>query len=92
MLDEGLGQLNPSRVRDRQVYTTYLADARTRPGKQRDLDAAAALGMQSLDLTESLHSTRGAGLLHGLCLQMKPYHTVPAVREFLQRVEAVRAG
>ncbi|MGH4019413.1 MAG: hypothetical protein ACRDT0_09300, partial [Pseudonocardiaceae bacterium] len=89
MLHEGLGQLSQSRMRDRQVYTTYLADARTRPGKQRDLDAAAGLGLQSLDLAESLNSTRGTDLLRDLYFRMKAHDTVPAVREFLERVEAV---
>ncbi|MCA1705366.1 MAG: hypothetical protein LC808_19765, partial [Actinobacteria bacterium] len=89
LLDEGIAELNGAFVRDRQLHLTQLADARTRPGKQRDLDAAASLGMQSLDLAESLNSTRGTDLLRDLYFRMKPHDTIPAVREFLERVEAV---
>ena len=88
ILHEGLAQFSQSRIRDRQVYTTYLAEARVLPGKQRDLEAAAGLGMQSLDLAESLDSTRGLGLLRVLSLSLQPYGKVTAVREFLERVES----
>jgi hypothetical protein len=81
----GLAQFSEPFVRDRQVYTTYLADALARPGKQQDLDAAAGLGMQSIDLAETLDATRGAGLLRDLYVRMKPHGAVPAVRDFLER-------
>jgi hypothetical protein len=84
--------LNESFVRDRQLHLTQLAEARTRPGKQRDLEAAAGLGMESLDLAESVDSTRGADLLRGLYLRMKEYDAVPAVREFLKRAEGLGEG
>ena len=87
-----MAQFSASFIRDRQLYLVRQAEARTLPGKQRDLEAAASLGLQSLDLTESLHSTRGTSRLRDLYLRMKPHNTVPAVLEFLQRVEAVRAG
>ncbi|MGH3928436.1 MAG: hypothetical protein ACRDTF_00490 [Pseudonocardiaceae bacterium] len=87
LFQEGIAQFSESFVRDRQVYLTYLADARARPGKQRDLDAAAGLGMQSIDLSESLDSTRGAGRLRDLYRQLKPYAKVPTVRDFLERAK-----
>jgi tetratricopeptide (TPR) repeat protein len=87
MLNEGIAQFSGSFVRDRQVYTTYLADALARPGKQRDLEAAARLGIQSIDLAETLHATRGAGLLRDLYVQMTPHGKVPAVRDFLERAQ-----
>ncbi|MBV9163211.1 MAG: hypothetical protein JO281_17020, partial [Pseudonocardiales bacterium] len=62
-----------------------LADALARPGKQRDLEAAAGLGVQSIDLAETLDATRGAGLLRDLYLRMTPHGEVPAVRDFLER-------
>ena len=89
LLDEGIAQFSAPFVRDRQIYVTYLADAWARPGKQHDLDAAVGLGMQSLDLTESLDSRRGAGHLRELCLRLKPYGKVPAVREFLERAKGL---
>lgn len=85
LLDQGIAQLSKSFIRERQIDITYLADALARPGKQRDLEAAAGLGMESLDLAESLNSTRGTDLLRDLYFQMKPHDAVPAVREFLER-------
>lgn len=91
LLDEGIAQLSESFVRERQVDITYLADALARPGKQCDLDAAAGLGMQSIDLAESLNSTRGTGLLRDLCLRMTPYGELPVVRDFLERARGLVA-
>ena len=85
LLNEGVTQFGESFVRDRQIYTTYLADALARPGKQRDLEAAAGLGVQSIDLAETLDATRGTGLLRDLYFRMKPHGEVPAVRDFLER-------
>ncbi|MGH3865207.1 MAG: hypothetical protein ACRDQ4_03550 [Pseudonocardiaceae bacterium] len=85
MFHEGVAQLPGSFVRDRQIVVTSLADALARPGQQRDLDAAAGLGMQSIDLAESLDSHRGAGRLRNLYFRMQPHDKVPAVRDFLER-------
>ncbi|MGH3822940.1 MAG: hypothetical protein ACRDRA_08935 [Pseudonocardiaceae bacterium] len=84
MLTEGISQFNESFVRDRQFYVTHLAGALARPGKQRDLDAAAGLGMESIDLAESLDS-HCLGGLHDLYDQLKPHAKVPAVGDFLDR-------
>jgi tetratricopeptide (TPR) repeat protein len=89
LLDEGIAYFSASFVRDRQILLARQAEARTLPGQQRDVEAAAGLGLQSLGLAESLDSTRGAGRLRGLYLRLKPYAKVPAVREFLERVEGI---
>lgn len=73
--------------RDRQYYLTYLAEARARPGKQRDLEASAALAKQSIDLAAGLDSTLNIGRIRSLAHQLKPHATVPAVREFLDRAK-----
>ncbi|MGH3693148.1 MAG: hypothetical protein ACRDRX_03975, partial [Pseudonocardiaceae bacterium] len=91
-LHEGLAQLSESFVRQRQIDITYLADALARPGKQRDLDAAAALGMESIELAESLDSTRGAGRLRDLYYQLSPYTKVPAVHDFVERARGFVEG
>jgi transcriptional regulator with XRE-family HTH domain len=91
MFHEGFAQLSKSFIREEQLHLTQLANALTRPGKQRDLDAAAVLGMQSIDLAESLDSTRGVGLLRDLYLRMKPHGEVPAVRDFLERTRMLMA-
>ncbi len=64
MLDEGVALFDESFARDRQLYSVHLADALARPGKQRDLDAAASRGMAAIQLAESLDSTLGMSLLH----------------------------
>ncbi len=85
LLDEGISEFGESFVRDRQIHLTQLADALARPGKQHDLEAAAGLGVQSIDLAETLDATRGAGLLRDLYFRMKPHDEVSAVRDFLER-------
>jgi hypothetical protein len=89
LLDEGIAEFSAAFVRDRQILLARQAEARILPGKQRDLEAAAGLGLQSLDLAESLDSTRGAGRIHDLYLRMKAHDTVPAVREFLEQAEGL---
>jgi tetratricopeptide (TPR) repeat protein len=89
LLDEGIAQFSAPFVRDRQLFVTQLADARARPGKQHDLNAAVGLGMESLDLAESLDSRLGAGHLLDLYLRLKPYAKVPTVRDFLERAKGL---
>lgn len=89
LLRNGLDQFSTAFVRDRQNFTTLLADALARPGKQCDLDTAAGLGMQSLDMAESLDSNRGTDRLRDLCFRLKPHDKVPAVRDFLDRATSL---
>lgn len=91
LLEEGIAQLGTPFVRDRQIYTTRLADALARPSTQRDLDAAAGLGMQSMDLVGSLDSHRGTDSIRNLYFRMQPHAKIPAVRDFLERAKAVAA-
>ncbi|MGH3812575.1 MAG: hypothetical protein ACRDUV_08980 [Pseudonocardiaceae bacterium] len=91
MLNEVIAQLSVPFVRNQWYFVTRLADALARPGKQRDLDAAAGLGMQSIDLAESLDS-HTVGRLRDLCFQMQPHGTVPAVRDFLERAQGLVGG
>ncbi len=92
LLDEGIAQFSASFVRDRQIGLVRQAEARILPGKKRDVEAAAGLGLESIELAERLDSARGAGRLHELSLRMKAYDTVPAVREFLERAEGLAHG
>lgn len=86
MLDEGVALLDESFARDRQLYLTHLADARTRPGKQRDLEVAAEHGTAAIELAESLDSTLSMDLLRDLYYRITPHSQVPAVRDFMDRV------
>ncbi|MGH3931035.1 MAG: hypothetical protein ACRDTF_13785, partial [Pseudonocardiaceae bacterium] len=56
LLGEGIALFEESFVRDRRNYVIHLADALTRPGKHRDLAAAAGQGMAAIDLSKSLNS------------------------------------
>lgn len=85
MLHEGVAMFDEPFVRDRQLYTIHLADSLTRPGKQQDLEAAAGLGMELVDVAESLESNTGTGGLRDLYNRMKPHARIPAVRDFLDR-------
>lgn len=87
MLNEGVAQSGESFVRYQQFTLTYLAEAHARPGRQHDLEAAAGLGMTSLDLAETLDSTRGTTRLRYLSRQLRPHAAVPAVHDFLDRVK-----
>jgi transcriptional regulator with XRE-family HTH domain len=90
LLDGGIAMFDESFARDRQIYLTHLADALTRPGKQRD--AAADRGLAAVHLAESLTSTRGIDCLRDLYRQMQPHASVPAMGDFLERARVVLAA
>ncbi len=90
LLDEGVALYDESFPRDRQYYLAHLANALARPGKQRDLEAAAAHGIEVLQLAENLHVTT-VGALRDLCHEMTPHADVPAVRDFLEQGRALVA-
>ncbi|MGH3833782.1 MAG: hypothetical protein ACRDRS_25645 [Pseudonocardiaceae bacterium] len=85
LLDDGIALYDESFTRNRQAYLTHLADALSRPGKQRDLDAAADCGAEAIRIAESLHSTYSIDRLVDLYRRMKPHAKVPAVGDFLER-------
>ncbi len=89
LIDEGIALFDECFVRDRQLFSIHLADALARPGKQRDLDAAADRGMAAIHLTETLNSRRSTDLLGDFCHQMKPQAKVPAVEDFLDRARGL---
>jgi hypothetical protein len=89
MLNEGVVLFDESFARDRQFYLTHLADAMTRPGRQRDLEAAAERDIEAIELAESLDSTISMDLLRDLYRQMKPHTRVRAVGDFLERARGL---
>ncbi len=91
LLDDGIALFDESFARDRQIYLTHLANALARPGKQRDLDAAADRGLAAVRLAESLTSTRSTDCLRDLYVRMQPHASVPAVADFLERARGVLA-
>jgi len=87
LIDQGLALFGAPFERDRVYYLTHLADAVARPGKQRDLEAAAAHGIAAIQLAESLSSTLIVDRIRDLTQQMKPHAKLPAVGEFLERAQ-----
>ncbi len=85
VLENGLAMFDDSLPRGRHGYLIALADIRARPGKHCDLDAAVELGMEAIQLTENLDSSRCIGQIRKLYRQMMPHAKVPAVGNFLER-------
>jgi hypothetical protein len=92
LLDGAIALFDESFARDRQIYVTHLAEALARPGKHRDLDAAADRGLAAVHLAEGLTSTRGIDCLRDLFRQLQPHASVLAVGDFLERVRVVLAA
>jgi DNA-binding XRE family transcriptional regulator len=89
VLEDGIALFDDSLPRGRAGYLVALADARARPGKQCDLNAAAGLGMEAIQLVENLDSNRCIDLIHNLCYQLTPHAKVPAVADFLDRARGL---
>ena len=89
VLENGIAMYDDSRPSGQAGYLIALADVRSRPGKQRDLDVAASHGMEAIRLTETLDSPRLAGLIRNLYHQMTPHATVSAVGDFLERARSL---
>jgi len=85
MLNEAIALFDGSLPRGRLGYLIALADVLAQPGKQRDLDAATARGMEAIQIVKTLDSPRSVGLIRDLCQQMTPHTKVPAVRDFVAR-------
>jgi hypothetical protein len=49
-MDQGIAMFEAPFDRDRQLYLTLHSEALLRPGKQRDLDAAASKGIEAIRL------------------------------------------
>jgi hypothetical protein len=87
LIDQGIALFAAPFDRDRQYYLTHLAEALARPGKQRDVDVAAAKGIEAIHLAESLSSTLNVDRIRYLITLMNPHATLPAVRDFVERAK-----
>lgn len=79
VLENGIAMFDDSLPRGRLGYLIHLADTLIRPGKQRDLDAAANWALEAIELAENLYH------------QMTPYAKVPAVGDFVERARGLVA-
>jgi len=86
-MEQGIALFDTPFDRDRQYYVAHVAVALARPGRQRDVEAAAGKGMEAIHLAESLSSARSVDLIRDLARQLKPHDKLPAVREFLEQAK-----
>jgi hypothetical protein len=89
LIELGINLFDTPFDRDRQIYLTYLIEALARPGKQRDLEAAAGKGIEAIHLAERLSSARSVERIRDLTRLMKPHVKIPAVQEFLERAKGL---
>jgi tetratricopeptide (TPR) repeat protein len=89
VLENSIALFDNSLPSSRAGYLIALADVRARPGKQRDMEAAAARGMEAIGLVENLDSARLTGLIRALSHQLTPHAKVPAVGDFVERARGL---
>jgi DNA-binding XRE family transcriptional regulator/tetratricopeptide (TPR) repeat protein len=89
VLENSIALFDDSLPSSRAGYLIALADVLVRPGKQRDLDAAADRGMEAVQLVENLDSARLVDLIRTLFHQLTPHAKVPAVGDFLERARGL---
>jgi tetratricopeptide (TPR) repeat protein len=77
------------RVRTQALFLARRADAQWR---QHDPERACATAHQALDLTEEISSHRAAGPLRDLAAAMGKRVSIPAVRDFRERVDTTLAA
>jgi tetratricopeptide (TPR) repeat protein len=80
------GLFPASRVRTQALYLARQADAQWRQG---DPERACDTASRALDLTASISSRRSADPLRTLAAQMAGHDSIPAVRDYRERVLAV---
>ncbi len=87
IFEDGLATFDDSLPRGRQGYLAGLAETLTRPGPQRDLDAAASRGMEAINLAEDLNSILSVARIRNLSQLLMPHVKMPAVQEFVDRAK-----
>ncbi len=84
-----LARYDERQTRESALYTSWLAEAHVQAG---DVEHAAALAQRTLELSSSTSSSRGDDRVTLLAQRLAPYHTVGAVREFLDHESEWRRG
>ena len=92
LIDQGIAMFDAPFDRDRQIYLTLHTEALLRPGKHRDLEAAASKGIEAIHLAERLSSARSVERIRDLTRLMKSHDKIPAVQEFLERAKGSVEG
>jgi DNA-binding XRE family transcriptional regulator len=89
VLQDGIRGFGPSFDRDRGLYLGRLADALARPGRQRDLEAAAHHATAAVEIAAGLSSERSLTRIRELSTTLASHADVPAVRDFLEKARMV---
>jgi transcriptional regulator with XRE-family HTH domain len=89
VLQDGIRTFGTSFDRDRGLYLARLAEAHARPGRQRDLEAAAHHATAAVEIAAGVSSGRSLTRIRELTGTMASHADVPAVRDFLERARAV---
>jgi hypothetical protein len=84
-----LARYDERQTRESALYTSWLAEAHVQAG---DIEHAAALAQRTLELSSATSSARGDDRITLLAQRLAPYHTVGAVREFLDHESEWRRG
>ncbi|MER6917151.1 XRE family transcriptional regulator [Streptomyces sp. NPDC000594] len=71
------------RARTQALFLSRRAEAQWRQG---EAETACATAEKALDLTEAISSHRTAGPLHDLARRMRTHESVPAIRDFRERL------
>lgn len=75
-------------TREYALYLSWLAEAQVMVG---DIDAAAATATKTLELTEQITSARSDARINILRRRLQPYRSLPAVVEFEEQLQELRA-
>jgi plasmid maintenance system antidote protein VapI/tetratricopeptide (TPR) repeat protein len=82
LLSAGLAHYDHAHAREAALYRSWLAETYVKSG---EIEQASAEATQVLDLTEGMNSSRAAQRLAMLHRALRPYHAIPAVRDFEER-------
>jgi len=82
--------MSPGYVRGRLFNTLLLAGTHALKPKA-DVDQACAIGHEALDLASTVSSARAVTYIDGLVRQLRPWRSVPKVKEFIERAGIVIA-
>jgi transcriptional regulator with XRE-family HTH domain len=86
ILEQSVAAYDEERPREAALYLSWLAEAHIQAG---DVEHAAALAGQVLDLTHRTASARTVERLRHLCGVLRPHRGGPGVGEFLERARAL---
>lgn len=89
LLSASIARYDHAHAREAALYRSWLAETYVKAG---EIEQASAEATRVLDLTDGVNSNRTAERLTLLRRELRPYRTVPAVKDFEERYQLVRAS